>query len=103
MGDENRERLECSSDLSRIGYVQRVWDQWMLQNPTYKLSKKQLLAQRSNIRKQKLVLQVEISKATARRSQDDRLVGDIITSEIGYRAQKTSPDRLNIREADMRL
>lgn len=76
----------------------------MLSNPTSKLTKKQPLAQCSNIRKQKLVLQVEISKAMARRSQEDMLIGDIITSEIGWvPSPKTSPDRLNTRKADMRL
>lgn len=61
---ENMELLECyySNNPSKRGYKQRMWDIWMLQNPTSKLAKKQLLAQFSNTHKWQLLPQLEIDE-----------------------------------------
>lgn len=68
--DENRQLLECYylSNPSRKGYMQWMWDQLVLRNPTSKLTKKWLLAQCSNIRIQKLVSQQEIHEVQGYKS-----------------------------------
>ena len=61
---ENRDLLECyyTSNPDERGHMQKLWDIWMLRNPTSKLTKKQLLAQCSNIRKWQLLSQLEIDE-----------------------------------------
>ena len=49
--------MECyyTSNPSQKGYMQQMWDLWMLQNPTYKLTTKQLVDQCSNFCNQQLI------------------------------------------------
>lgn len=52
-------KLHCSNPSDR-GYLQRMWDAWILWNPSSTLSKKQLRAQCSNISKRELLSQMNI-------------------------------------------
>ena len=56
---ENRELLECyyTSNPKERGYMQRMWDHWILRHPQSSLTKKQLLAQCSNICNRNLLSQ----------------------------------------------
>ena len=57
---DNLGLMECyyTSNPSQNGYMQRMWDLWMLRNPPSKLTKKQLIAQCSNVGNQQLLSQV---------------------------------------------
>lgn len=91
------------------GYMQRIWDHWMLRNPQSRLTKKQLLAQCSNIRNRNLLSQLEINEIQQRcygKGERGRQVSGEMSSsspqpEIGYQAP-TDTNSLNTRAADLR-
>ena len=105
------ELLECyyTSNPRARGYMGRMWDQWMLRNPQSRQTKKQLLAQCSNIRNRKLLSQLEIDEILQQcygKGEPGRQVsGGISPSppqfEIGYQAPRDI-ESLNTRAADLR-
>jgi len=106
---DNLRMLECYyfSNPSERVYMQRMWDQWILQNPTSNLSKKQLMTQCSNVIKWNLLSQLVIDEVQQRcngNGEPGRQVrGHTSPSsppEYGYQAPLDSPDSLNTRAAE---
>lgn len=61
---ENKALLECYyySNPRQRGYMNRMWEKWLLRYPQSKLTAKQLVAQCSNIHKRQLLSQLEIDE-----------------------------------------
>ncbi|KAL7399053.1 hypothetical protein ABVT39_019188 [Epinephelus coioides] len=107
------ELLECyyTSNPNERSFVQRMWDIWMLRNPTSRITKKPVLAQCSNIHKRQLLSQLEIDEVQQTcysKGEPGRQVKvgmSSSSSQIGYQAL-TSPydtDSLTARANDLRL
>ena len=109
---ENLTMLECyySSNPKETRYIERMWDQRILWDPTSKLTKKKLLTQCSNVwkRNQRSELEIdEVQQGCYGIGEPGRKVRGVTSSsstfENRYQAPFESPDNLNTRVADLRL